>query len=386
MVKASRCLILGGDGYLGWPTAMYLSKRGHDIMVVDNYLHRRLALQCNAPALYPVPELPERCKLWRSTNGLEIKHAIDDVQDYDFLSTIIREFLPDTIIHYAEQRSAPFSMKGYEEAKLTLINNLSTTFNLIWTVMREAPNAHIIKLGTMGEYGTPNIDIEEGWIDIEHKGRKERFLYPRQGSSLYHTTKIHDTDLLYFYVRMAGLRVTDLMQGPVYGLLTDEIGNNFDLLPFFDYDDIFGTVVNRFVVQSVAGIPLTVYGKGGQTRGFLNILDTLQSIGLLVENPAKAGEMRIFNQFTEQFSITEIAKMVQEAGASLGIKTEISHLENPRKELEEHYYNAAREGLGNLGLKPNFLTKEVLQQMIAVVQKHKDRIDIASIMPKVRWS
>jgi UDP-sulfoquinovose synthase len=386
MVKALRCLILGGDGYLGWPTAMYLSKRGHEVMVVDNYLHRQLAAECNAPALYSVPDLPERCKLWQATNGIEIRHAIGDVQDYDFLSTITREFLPDTIIHYAEQRSAPFSMKGYQEAKLTLINNLSTTFNLIWVVMRDAPNAHIIKLGTMGEYGTPNIDIEEGWIDIEHKGRKEHFLYPRQGSSLYHTTKIHDTDLLWFYVRMAGLRVTDLMQGPVYGLLTEEIGNNFDLLPFFDYDDIFGTVVNRFVVQAVAGIPLTVYGKGGQTRGFLNILDTLQSIGLVVENPAKPGEMRILNQFTEQFSITEIAKMVQEASASWGIKTEISHLENPRKELEEHYYNASREGLSKLGLKPNFLTKEVLQQMIAVVQKYKDKIDTRSIMPRVRWS
>ncbi len=168
--------------------------------------------------------------------------------------------------------------------------------------------------------------------------------------------------------------------------MTEEIGNNFDLLPFFDYDDIFGTVVNRFVVQAVAGIPLTVYGKGGQTRGFLNILDTLQSIGLVVENPAKPGEMRILNQFTEQFSINEIAKMVQEASASLGMKTEISHLENPRKELEEHYYNAAKEGLSNLGMKPNFLTKDVLQQMIAVVQKHKDKIDATSIMPKVKWS
>jgi UDP-sulfoquinovose synthase len=385
MIKPLRCLILGGDGYLGWPTAMYLSKRGHEVMVIDNYLHRRLVAECNAKLLYAVPDLPQRCKLWQETNGIEIKYAIGDVQDHDFLSTITREFLPDTIIHYAEQRSAPYSMKGYEEAKLTLTNNLSTTFNLIWAVMREAPNAHIIKLGTLGEYGTPNIDIEEGWIDIEHKGRKEHFLYPRQGSSLYHTTKIHDTDLLWFYVRMKGLRVTDLMQGPVYGLLTDEIENNFDLLPFFDYDDIFGTVVNRFVVQAVAGIPLTVYGKGGQTRGFLNILDTLQSIGLVVENPAKPGEMRIFNQFTEQFSIIEIAKMVQEASALLGIKTEISHLENPRKELEEHYYHAVRDGLSKLGLKPKFLTKEILRQMIAVVQKHKNKIDTTSIGPKVRW-
>ncbi len=381
-----RSLILGGDGYLGWPTAMYLSKRGHEVMVVDNYLHRRLAVEYNFPPLLCVPYLLDRCKLWQTVSGKEITHAIGDVQDYEFLSTVVKEFAPHTIIHYAEQRSAPFSMKGYKEAKLTLINNITTTFNLIWAVMNEAPDAHIIKLGTLGEYGTPNIDIEEGWIDIEHKGRKDRFLYPRQGSSLYHTTKIHDTDLLWFYVRMANLRVSDLMQGPVYGLLTEETQDNLDLLTSFDYDDIFGTVINRFVVQAVVGMPLTVYGKGGQTRGFLNILDTLQSIGLVVDNPAKPGQMRILNQFTEQFSIMDIAKLIQEASAALGLKVEIAHLENPRKELEEHYYNASRSGLIDLGLKPKLLSQEVLQKMIEVVQRHKDKIDTKLIMPRIKWS
>lgn len=365
---------------------MYLSKRNHEVMVVDNYLRRRLAAEYDALPLMSLPHLPERCKLWQSVSGLEIQYAIGDVQDYNFLSNTVREFAPEAIIHYAEQRSAPFSMKGYQEAKLTLINNITTTFNLIWVVMREAPNAHIIKLASLGEYGTPNIDIEEGWLEIERNGRKERFLYPRQGSSLYHTTKIHDTDLLWFYVRMAGLKVTDLMQGPVYGLLTEETEKNPDLLTTFDYDDIFGTVLNRFVVQAVAGIPLTVYGKGLQTRGFLNILDTLQSIKLVVENPAKSGEMRILNQFTEQFTIMEIAKMVQAASASLGIEVEIANLENPRKELDEHYYSAAKVGLKNLGLEPHFLTDEVLQKMIEVVQRHKDRIDTRLIMPRIRWA
>ena len=355
-------------------------------MVVDNYLHRRLAIEHKMPPLVSMPALPERCQIWKSVSGLEIKHAIGDVQDFEFLAKVIKDFAPDTIVHYAEQRSAPFSMKGFEEAKLTLINNVTSTFNLIWAVMRHAPNAHIIKLGTLGEYGTPNIDIEEGWIDIEHKGRKDRFLYPRQGSSLYHTTKIHDTDLLWFYVRTYGLTVTDLMQGPVYGVFTSETQEHPELLPWFDYDDIYGTVVNRFVVQAVAGIPLTVYGKGGQTRGFLNIRDTLQSIILVAENRPKPGQMRILNQFTEQFNIVEIAEMVKEAGTSLGIEVKVAHLENPRIELEEHYYKAAVDGLTELGLKPTILTEHVLHEMLAYAQKHQHLIDKTLIMPRVRWS
>jgi UDP-sulfoquinovose synthase len=354
-------------------------------MLVDNYLHRRLAREHNALPLVMPPELPERCQRWQAISGIAMKHAIGDAQDFDFLSKVVREFAPDTIIHYAEQRSAPFSMKGFAEAKLTLINNLSTTFNLIWVVMNEAPNAHIIKLGTLGEYGTPNIDIEEGWIEIEHKGRKDKFLFPRQASSLYHTTKIHDTDLLWFYVRVADLRVTDLMQGPVYGLQSDETEGHKDLLPAFDYDDIFGTVVNRFVVQAVVGMPLTIYGKGGQTRGFLNIRDTLQSIRLVAENPAAKGQLRILNQFTEQFSICDIAEIVQKSAASLGIKLNLTHLPNPRQELEEHYYHATNEGLRKLGLKPKFLTEQVIQEMIEIVQGYRDKIDTNIILPRVRW-
>ncbi|PWU01563.1 MAG: NAD-dependent dehydratase [Candidatus Melainabacteria bacterium] len=381
-----RCLVLGGDGYLGWPTAMAFSRRGNEVMVVDNYLHRRLALKHKMPPLVALPELPERCQIWKSVSGYEISHAIGDIQDFEFLEGIVADFKPDTIIHYAQQRSAPFSMKGIEEARLTLMNNITTTFNLIWAVMRHAPKAHIIKLGTLGEYGTPNIDIEEGWIDIEHKGRKDRMLYPRQGGSLYHTTKIHDTDLLWFYVRTYGLTVTDIMQGPVYGVVTDETENHPDLLTAFDYDDIYGTVVNRFVVQAVAGIPLTVYGKGGQTRGFLNIRDTMQAIVLVAENRPKTGEMRILNQFTEQFNISEIADKVCKAALSLGIEAKVAHLENPRLELEEHYYKAAVNKLAELGLKPTMLTEKVLREMLEYVKEHQHKIDKTLIMPRVRWS
>ena len=284
-----RVLILGGDGYLGWPTAMRLAARGDDVMVVDNYLHRRLARETASEALVPTPMLPDRAAIYCAATGRTIAVEIGDCTDEPFLTRVFREFQPDAVVHYAEQPSAPYSMMGYDAAQRTLTNNIGATFNVIWSVMRHAPSCHIVKLGTMGEYGTPNIDIEEGWIDIEHKGRRDRFLYPRQGGSLYHTTKILDTDLLWFYVRTHGLRVTDLMQGPVYGLSTAEADADKRLAPHFHYDDIFGTVLNRFLVQAVAGVPLTVHGAGGQTRGFLNIEDTLQCVELALRTSGDAG-------------------------------------------------------------------------------------------------
>jgi UDP-sulfoquinovose synthase len=244
----------------------------------------------------------------------------------------------------------------------------------------------MVKLGTMGEYGTPNIDIEEGWIDIDHKGRREKFLFPRQAGSLYHTTKVLDTDLLWFYVRTYGLRVTDLMQGPVYGLSTDESDLDDRLLPNFHYDDIFGTVVNRFLVQAVAGVPLTVYGKGGQTRGYLNLRDTLQCVYLAATKPASQRELRIFNQFTEQFTVNELAERVTRAGNSIGLGVAVKSIANPRKELEEHYYNAQHSGLTELGLKPHPMTDEVLVEMLKRVIANKSAIDPKKIMPRVRWS
>lgn len=380
-----RILILGGDGYLGWPSAMKLAANGHDVCVVDNYLRRRIAMETNSEPLFAVPNLLERVRVFEEVSGLKIKAIIGDCLDYELLLKVITDFLPDTIIHYAEQPSAPYSMMDIRSARLTFNNNLSATFNLIWAVIEAAPECHIVKLGTMGEYGTPNIDIEEGWIDIEHKGRKEHFLYPRQAGSLYHTTKVLDTDLLWFYVRAYGLQVTDLMQGPVYGLSTSESGLDDRLLPFFNYDDMFGTVVNRFVTQAVAGVPLTVYGKGGQTRGYLNIKDTLQCVELAANNPPGKGELRILNQFTEQFSVNELAEIVKKAGDGLGLDVKIDSIENPRKEAEEHYYNAAHSGLLELGLNPHCLTEEVLMGMLEMVLKNKDDIDMNKIMPRVKW-
>jgi UDP-sulfoquinovose synthase len=277
-------------------------------------------------------------------------------------------------------------MLNRRAAALTLKNNLGVTANLIFAVREFAPETHIIKLGTMGEYGTPNIDIEEGWIDVQYKGRNQRFLYPRQAGSLYHTTKIMDTDLLWFYVRMWNLRVTDLMQGPVYGMHTDETACDDRLLPFFNYDEIFGTVVHRFIVQAVAGYPLTVFGKGGQTRGYLNIKDTLQCVRLGMEKPAERGELRIFNQFVETFSVNDLAERIKRVGNSFNLNVQIRSVENPRKELEEHYYNPVHTGLLNLGLTPLYLTDDVLAGMIETALIHKESIHKSAIYRGVQWS
>jgi UDP-sulfoquinovose synthase len=380
-----KILVLGGDGYLGWPTSMHLAQRGHEVLAVDNYLRRTLALQTQSEPLLPSPDLESRATIFEEVGGGHVDVRIGDITDWSFISEIVREFEPDALIHYAEQPSAPYSMRGYREARLTLDNNLTATLNVIWAVMEHAPSCHIVKLGTMGEYGTPDIDIEEGWIDIEHKGRSGRFLFPRQAGSLYHTTKILDTDLLWFYVRMHKLAVTDLMQGPVYGIETPETAMDPRLVPNFHYDDIFGTVVNRFLAQAAAGIPLTVYGKGGQVRGYLNLNDTLQCVELALNNPASAGELRIFNQFTETLSVNEIAEHVRVAGAEVGLDVAVESITNPRIEPEEHYYNPAHSGLRELGLEPHLMTTEVLAGMLERVLEHRDAIDEARVKPRVSW-
>ena len=377
--------ILGGDGYLGWPTAMHLSAAGHDIVVVDNYLRRGIAREQDVEPLYAVPNLQERARRWREASGHDIAVCIGDLREWEVAEKVFREHRPDAVVHYAEQPAAPYSMLNRAAATLTLQNNLLTTANTIFAVREFCPRAHIVKLGTMGEYGTPNIDIEEGWLDIEHKGRRHKFLYPRQASSLYHTTKIMDTDLLWFYVRMWALRVTDLMQGPVYGVFTAENRAHPELLPAFSYDELMGTVLNRFIVQAVAGHPLTVYGSGGQTRGYLNIEDTLQCVRVSLENPAGEGELRIFNQFTETFTVNELAARVAAAGARLGFGVTIDKLPNPRVEAEEHYYNPAHSGLLELGLEPHLLSEEVIVELMELVAQHKAAIRRDIIFRAIKW-
>lgn len=391
-------LILGGDGYLGWPTAMYFSSRGYDVTVVDNYFRRNACTELDVGMLYPVPTLQERAKIWYEKTGYEIKVAIGDLTDPEIMRSFfdgrINYFwavnhtftgIPDTVAHYAEQPSAPYSLINYKYANTTLSNNLLITNNLIWALRDFSRDTHVIHIGTMGEYGTPNIDIPEGWIEIEKNGRKDSFLFPRQASSLYHTTKIMDTDLFWFAVRMWDLKVTDLMQGPVYGIETHESQGDLRLMTIFNYDEIFGTIVNRFITQAVAGYPLTVYGKGGQTRGYLNINDTLQCVHMSEKTPAKAGNLRIFNQIMETFSANELAEMTRRVGEKLGYEVRIDHLENPRKEAEEHYYNPTYHGLIDIGVVPHYLTDEVMEGMFKVVGQYKDNIRQDVIFRGVKW-
>jgi len=379
-------LVLGGDGYLGWPTSMHFAARGHEVLAVDNYLRRTIARQTDSEALIPTPNLEKRAEIFEAASGHDVQVEIGDCTNYRFMEQIFSEFEPDAVVHYAEQPSAPYSMIGYEEARETLNNNLNATLNVIHAVKEHVPDCHIIKLGTMGEYGTPNIDIPEGWIEIEHNGRSDEFLFPRQTGSLYHTTKIMDTDLLWFYVRMNDLRVTDLMQGPVYGLSTPEADMDDRLVPNFHYDDIFGTAVNRFLTQAIVGVPLTVYGKGGQIRGYLNINDTLQCVELAAENPVDPGDLRILNQFTETFSINELAKQVQRVGNEMGLGVEIQHIENPRQEPEDHRYNPDNSGLLELGLEPHYMTDEVVADMLERLLQYEDRIEKGRILPRVSWN
>jgi UDP-sulfoquinovose synthase len=381
-----RILILGGDGYLGWPTAMYLSRRGHDVAVVDNYFRRRACTELNREPLLAVPNLHQRAALWEAISGCRVQVHIGDACDYPFLQEIFRGFQPEALVHYAEQPAAPYSMMGQRQAIFTLTNNLVSTANVIHAVKEHNLDCHIVKLGTMGVYGTPNIDIEEGYLEVEHKGRKHTFLYPKAPGSLYHVTKAQDGDMLYFYCRIWDIRVTDLNQGPVYGMASAESRQDDRLAPIFNYDDVFGTVLNRFLVQAVAGVPLTVYGKGGQTRGYLHINDTIACVELALLHPAASGEYRVFNQFVETFSVNDLADKVKEAGDELGWDVKINHIPNPRREAEEHYYNPANTGLISLGLNPHYLTRELMLEMLNLVKKYESLINQDYIMPNVIWS
>lgn len=378
-------LILGGDGYLGWPTAMYFSSRGYNVTVVDNYLRRDNCRELDVDLLYPILNLQRRAALWHEKTGKKINVVIGDLKNAELMRSLFVD-PPATVIHYAEQPSAPHSMINYQFAYRTIENNLIVTNNLMFAVRDLSPETHIIKLGTMGEYGTPNIDIEEGWLEIEHKGRKGKFLFPRQAGSIYHTTKIMDTDLLWFGVRMWNLKVTDLMQGPVYGIETEESLIDEKLQTLFNYDEIFGTIINRFVTQAVVGHPLTIYGAGGQTRGYLNIKDTLQCIHQSEQHPAKKGELRIFNQIMETFSANQIAEKVQKVGKKAGYNVDVQHIQNPRKEAEEHYYNPTYQGLRQIGVTPHYLTDEVLEKFFLFVEKYKGNIRKDIIFRGIKWS
>lgn len=381
-----RILVLGGDGYCGWPTALHLSSHGHDVAIFDSYIRRTWDHELGCETLTEIKPLKERVECWKALTGKSIGIYVGDLVQWAHIAHALKDFQPEAVVHYAEQRSAPYSMIDREHAVFTQYNNVIGNLNLLFGIRDIAPQCHLVKLGTMGEYGTPNIEIEEGFIEIEHKGRKDILPYPKQPGSFYHLTKVHDSHNIHFACRMWGIRATDLNQGVVYGTLTDEIAQDRRLINRLDYDEVFGTALNRFCVQAVAGIPLTVYGKGGQTRGFLDIRDTVRCIELSCLNPPAKGEYRVFNQFTEQFNVLELAEKVRESSKKIGLKVEIQNLPNPRIEKEEHFYKAAHTKLMDLGLQPHYLSDSLLDSMIKIAVEYKSRIDTSVILPKVTWA
>ena len=383
--RGQRVVVLGGDGYCGWPTALYLSDRGFDVCIVDNFSRRRWDHELRIGSLTPMQSIWDRVRAWREVSGHDIEVAVGDLTDYHLLTQVIQEYKPTAVVHFAEQRSAPFSMIDRDHAVFSQYNNVIGTLNLLFAIREFSPDTHLVKLGTMGEYGTPNIDIEEGFIEITHNGRKDVLPYPKQPGSFYHLSKVHDSHNIAFTSKIWGLRATDLNQGVVYGTVTEQTGRDPRLINRFDYDDIFGTALNRFCVQAAIGHPLTIYGKGGQTRGYLDIRDTVRCIELAILNPPRTGEFRVFNQFTEQFSLVELANKVIEAAAELGVEAEAVHLANPRVELEEHYYNAKHTRLLDLGLQPHYLSNSLLDSLVNVALTYKDRVDLETIRPRVDW-
>ena len=380
-----KVIVLGGDGYLGWPQSCFLAARGHDVLAVDNFNRRKYHLELGSDSLTPIQSMEQRIESWTGGGGKAIDFAFGDICDWDFIKSLIKDFAPDAIVHYGELPSAPYSMIDRNHAVFSQHNNVVGTLNVLWAIKEFVPDCHLVKLGTLGEYGTPNIDIEEGYFEIEHKGRKDTLPFPKQPPSFYHLSKVHDSNNIMFACKIWGLKATDLNQGVVYGIETEETSGNQELITRFDYDGVFGTALNRFCVQAVHGMPLTVYGKGGQKRGFINIRDTMRCIEIALENPPEGGKMRVFNQCTEWFSIQEMANKVKEAAKQLSIDVEIQNIENPRVEAAEHYFNPIHTKLESLGLEPHLLDKTLVESMLKIIKSYKDNVREEYILPKVKW-
>ncbi|HEY7323500.1 MAG TPA: NAD-dependent epimerase/dehydratase family protein [Streptosporangiaceae bacterium] len=377
-----KILVLGGDGYLGWPTALHLSATGHEVAVADNFARRSYDYEMGVDSLVPIETLQTRVGAWRQLTGKQIGTYIGDLCDADFTYQMVAGFKPDAVVHYAEQRAAPYSMVDRKHAVYTQTNNVVGTLNVLYAIAEIDPDIHLVKLGTMGEYGTPNIDIEEGWLHVEHNGRSDRVLYPKRPGSFYHLSKVHDSHNIEFACRIWGLRATDLNQGVVYGQQTDETAADDRLATRYDFDAVFGTVLNRFVVQAVLGMPLTVYGNGGQTRGLIDIRDTVRCIQLACESPAERGEFRVFNQLTQTMSVLQIAETI---AAAFPEPVTISKLDNPRVELEEHYYNVVYTGLAELGLQAHLLSDTLIESLVDITKRYAHRARPEAMLPTIQW-
>lgn len=381
-----RTLVLGIDGYIGWGLAMHLAKRGHTVSGVDNFSRRANVQSVGSQSAIPVLDMEERVNAFKRIHGESISFFEGDLLDYDFLADVIKQTHPDSIVHLAEQPSAPFSMIDRKHAIYSQHNNVEGTLNVLFAMKDLVPECHLVKLGTMGEYGTPNIDIPEGFFEIEYRGRKDILPFPRQPHSMYHLSKVHDTANTLFACRVWKLCSTDIMQGVVYGTRTDEMIDD-SLMTRFDFDESFGTVINRYCAEAVIDLPLTPYGQGKQKRGFIDLIDSIQCLTIAIENPAARGEYRVFNQLDEVYSIGELAEKVVKVAKKLGIEAKIQNVENPRTEKAEHYYKVDNENLKKLGFKPTRTLEETAEIMLKDLSKHKDRIleKSEAILPKTKW-
>jgi UDP-sulfoquinovose synthase len=382
MGRSMKILVLGGDGYLGWPAALHLSAAGHRVAVADNFARRGYDHELGVESLVPIEPLQARVAVWKELTGQEIPVFVGDLTDPVFCHRMIAGFRPGAVVHFAEQRSAPYSMIDRAHAVYTQHNNVTGNLNLLFAIGEIDPDIHLVKLGTMGEYGTPDIDIEEGWLEVEHNGRRDKMLYPKRPGSFYHLSKVHDSHNIEFACRVWNLRATDLNQGIVYGQQTGETARDERLATRFDYDAVFGTVLNRFVIQAVLGHPLTIYGTGGQTRGIIDIRDTCACIQLACEHPADRGEFRVFNQITEQMSVTQIAATIQAASPE---HVTIEHLDNPRVELADHYFNVTHTKLLDLGLQPHLLSDTLIDSLFEITKRYAHRVRPQALLPTINW-
>lgn len=382
-----RVIICGVDGYLGWSLAQYLTVRGHEVAGCDNYLRRDWVAETGSQSASPIVRMTERLEAFRRRFGRNLMFRRGNIVDYNFVWNLVREFEPDAIVHLAEQPSAPYSMIDVQHAVFTHTNNLVGTLNLVHAVRDVRPTAHLVKLGTMGEYGTPKVDIPEGFFEIEYRGRKDRLPFPKQAGSWYHQTKVHDSNNIMMACRIWGLRSTDIMQGVVFGTRIDEMGDDEKLLTRFDFDHCFGTAINRFCAMSVVGHPITPYGKGHQRPGFLPLRDSMQCLTIAIENPPEKGDYRVFNQFEEVYDLTQLALMVQKVAQGNGLDVEVRNTENPRFEMEEHYYAPDHRHLLDLGYQPTHDVETEVDLMIKDLIRWRSRIEARSdaLLPNIRW-
>jgi len=384
-----RIVIAGIDGYLGWPLALHLAARGHEVAGVDRFLRRAWVEEMGGVSAIPVASWDDRAAYFRARFGRELVFRDGDLCDYPVVHELLASFAPEAIVHLGEMPSAPYSMMDVGHAIFTQRNNVESTLNLLFAMRDVAPDAHLVKLGTMGEYGTPNLDIPEGFFEVEYRGRKDRLPFPRQANSWYHLSKVHDSANVTFACRVWGLRSTDIMQGVVYGTRIEAMDlDDPRCRTRLDFDQCFGTALNRYCAQAVIGEPLTVYGSGGQTRGFLPLRDSIQCLTLALENPPAKSEYRVFNQFEDVYDVATLAGKVQSVGRSLGLDPRIVHLENPRTEVERHHYKPDHEHLLALGYQPTRDMETELADVLADLIPQRERIAErrAVLAPDIRWS